>query len=88
MLGVATTGLGLSYLLTSYMPIEQNQFLHASVPARLILAALSAYKALVGRKDLSDVEKKRLWGVTIYDGLGAVVLGLWLGKWNGRIPVL
>lgn len=32
LLGIATTGLGLSYLLTSYMPVEQNQFLHASKP--------------------------------------------------------
>jgi hypothetical protein len=88
MLGVAALGLGLAYFLTSYMPIEQNQFLHASVPVRLILAAASAYKAFIGRKELSDIEKKRLWGVTIWDGFGAVVLGWWLGKWNGRVPGL
>ncbi|EEH05424.1 predicted protein [Histoplasma capsulatum G186AR] len=41
-LGIAVTGLGLSYLLTSYVPIEQNQFLHASVPVRIILATLAA----------------------------------------------
>lgn len=88
MLGVACLGLGLAYFSTSYMPIKQNQFLHASVPVRLILVAVSAYKAYIGRKELSDIEKKRLWGVMIWDGCGAVVLGWWLGNWNGRVPSL
>jgi len=28
--GIATMAIGLSYLLTAYMPVAENQFLHAS----------------------------------------------------------
>jgi len=85
LLGIATLGLGLAYLSTSYMPMEQNVFLYATVPVRLILAFVAGIKAVVG----GDTEEKGgLWGVAVYDGGGAIVLGLWLGSWGGRIPGL
>lgn len=80
-LGVATLGLGLAYLFTAYMPMQQNAFLYASVPVRLILAAVAAVKASLGAGE----DEKTLWGITVYDGLGAIVLGLWLGAWDGRV---
>jgi hypothetical protein len=82
-LGIATVGLGLAYLSTSYMPISENAFLYASVPVRIILAALAAVKAGLGAGE----EERTLWGVAAYDGLGGVVLGFWLGKWDGRVPL-
>jgi hypothetical protein len=81
-LGVATVAFGISYLFTSYVPIEENQFLHATVPARLILAGL-----LIGT-GLTPADKQSLLTLGIYDGIGGVVLGLWLGKWDGRVPML
>ena len=36
-LGVATVAIGLAYLFTAYMPVEENQWLHASVPVRMVL---------------------------------------------------
>jgi len=40
MLGVMTTGIGLSYLFTAYMPIHDNQYLYASVPMRLVIGSI------------------------------------------------
>jgi len=81
-LGIATLGLGLAYLSTSYVPIEENQFLYASVPVRIILAAVAGLKALTAGKE----EKKALVGIAVYDGLGGAILGWWLGKWSGMVP--
>jgi hypothetical protein len=80
-LGLATFALGLAYLTTAYMPLEQNQFLHASVPVRLAVAALAAVSAMAAHKD----EWQVLWGVAVYDTVGAVLCGLSLGRWDGRI---
>jgi hypothetical protein len=85
MLGISTVGLGLAYLSTCYMPIEQNVFIHASVPVRLILAALAAVKVIVGGNGVGRSEKRQLWIVALYDGGGALVLGWWLGVWDGRV---
>lgn len=85
-LGIATIGIGVAYLLTSYMPTEDNQWLHASVPVRLLLASLLVLKVLAGTGLTSD-EKRSLLSLAIYDGLGGVVLGLWLGRWDGRLPL-
>lgn len=83
MLGIATLGLGLAYTFTSYMPIAENSFLYASVPVRIILAVMAAVKAGLGAGE----EERALWVVAAYDGLGGVVLGFWLGRWDGRIPL-
>ncbi|OJD15485.1 hypothetical protein AJ78_04249 [Emergomyces pasteurianus Ep9510] len=81
-LGIATTGLGLSYLLTSYVPIEENQFLHASVPVRIILAAL----ALTRLPTAPKAERKSLTILILYDFLGGLMVGYVLGKYDGRLP--
>jgi hypothetical protein len=83
-LGIATVGIGVAYLFTSYMPIEENQWLHASVPVRLLLASFLILRALIGN-GLTKAEKRSLLNLGIYDGLGGAVLGFWLGSWNGRL---
>jgi membrane-associated PAP2 superfamily phosphatase len=85
-LGIATTAIGLAYLFTAYMPIEENQWLHASVPVRLVLGLLLGLRAVIGN-GLTSAEKRSLLNLGLYDGLGAVVLGLWLGRFDGRLPV-
>ncbi|KKZ68872.1 hypothetical protein EMCG_00043 [[Emmonsia] crescens] len=80
-LGIASTGLGLSYIFTSYVPIEENQFLHASVPVRMILAALAALRLPTAPK----AERKGLMILVLYDFLGGLMVGYILGKWNGRL---
>ena len=89
-LGISSLAIALSYLTTAYMPISENQFLHASVPVRLLLAGIAGLNAYMGEKRVGDAESERvrrtLWGIMVYDGLGAVWAGLLLGKWNGRVP--
>jgi hypothetical protein len=48
-LGIASLGLGLAYLSTSYVPQEENQFLYASVPVRMILAGVAVTKLAVDK---------------------------------------
>ncbi|KAH8815467.1 hypothetical protein F5884DRAFT_747007 [Xylogone sp. PMI_703] len=84
MLGIATIGLSLGYLCTSYVPMEQNQFLHASVPVRVILAALAGLRVVFG-SGLTSQGKKDLLVVLFYDGLGGLAVGWWLGRYDGRI---
>ena len=85
-LGIASLAIGLAYLFTSYMPVEENQWLHASVPVRLILGLLLGLRTVVG-DGLTEAEKRSLRNLGLYDGFGAVVLGLWLGRFDGRLGV-
>jgi hypothetical protein len=78
-LGIASVGLGLSYLSTSYMPLSENQFYHAAAPVRIILAVLAAVRAFSAPKQ----ERNTLWGIAIYDGLGGLMVGWYLGRFDG-----
>ncbi len=81
--GTATLAVGLSYLATSWMPIEDNQFLHASVPIRFVLIAIAAYRALA-MGGLKPAQKKELLGLVAWDGMGAIVTGYYLGTFWGK----
>ncbi|KAK6499646.1 hypothetical protein TWF481_010009 [Arthrobotrys musiformis] len=85
LIGITTTTIGLAYLSTSYVPIEQNQFLHASVPVRLVIATLLATSAMVNAKDMDDKSWRTHVGFAAWDGIGAVWLGWYLGRWDGRV---
>ncbi|KAH7098072.1 hypothetical protein BKA62DRAFT_402640 [Auriculariales sp. MPI-PUGE-AT-0066] len=86
-LGVATLGLGLAYLSTSYMPINENQFLHASAPVRMVLGVVAGIKLVLSRGNNPAVYTARtnLLVIFIYDGLGGAVLAYYLGTALGRI---
>jgi len=86
MLGITTTGLGLAYLSTAYMPVHENQFLHASALVRMILAGLAGVKLLVSRNEMSAGQWNDFLGVLLYDGIGGFLVGWWLGTWSGRVP--
>jgi hypothetical protein len=75
-------------LSTSYMPMEENQFLYASAPVRVVLAALAGLKWLTIRGENARLYKKRnaLLGILLYDGLGGLVLGWYLGTLSGKVP--
>ena len=77
-------GIGFSYLATSYMPIEQNQYLHASIPGRIIVASLCLMKAAWRRKSLSQEALNELVMVAVVDGGMSLYLGTQLG-FNGRV---
>ncbi|KAE9383483.1 hypothetical protein BT96DRAFT_45619 [Gymnopus androsaceus JB14] len=57
-LGIATIALGMSYISTSYMPMEDNQFLHARAPVRFLLASLAGLKWLTISKENARLYKK------------------------------
>jgi hypothetical protein len=81
-LGIATLGLGVAYLATSYMPIAENQWLHASVPVRILLALVAGIRAVMSKP---TEDRRHLWTILLYDGLGGLMLGRTLGRWDGRI---
>lgn len=87
MAGITTLAIGLGYLTTSYMPIEENQFLHASVPVRIFLALLAVVRLLVVKNISKDGRNEMLF-VALYDGLGAVICGWQIGRFDGRVPKL
>ncbi|KAF8662803.1 hypothetical protein AX16_001085 [Volvariella volvacea WC 439] len=96
-LGITTLAIGLSYLTTAYMPMEQNALLYASVPVRLFLALIAAARALSVKDTRTSQEKAKgvenpedaksgLWFIVALDGVGGLLLGLWLGTFSGRMP--
>ena len=68
------------------MPMEENQFLYATAPVRIILAAAAGLKVLVAGNGMGREERRMLLGIAGYDGLGGLLLGWWLGTWSGRVP--
>lgn len=52
----------------------------------MVLGALLIVRVLVGR-GLTSADKRSLLNLGLYDGLGAVVLGWWLGRFDGRVPL-
>lgn len=78
--------LGLAYLLTSYMPLEENQFLYASVPIRVLTSVVLASTWARNRETMSDEGKWEYLGTALYDGAITVWLGWYLGTFSGRVP--
>jgi hypothetical protein len=78
-LGSASISLGLVYLMTSYVPIAENQFLHASVPLRLLTSVLLGVKSWSERRTMSEEGKREFLWVCLR-GLLAEVEGCWAGR--------
>ncbi|KAF3931035.1 hypothetical protein ABW20_dc0103750 [Dactylellina cionopaga] len=86
LLGITTATIGLAYIGTSTVPIEENQFLHASVPVRLLIAVLLATAAVVNQKIMDEKSWRAHVGFALWDGLGALWLGWYLNSWDGKLP--
>ncbi|KAF9883874.1 hypothetical protein FE257_002717 [Aspergillus nanangensis] len=87
--GLVASALMLPYFVSSYMPVEENQFLHASVPIRLALAVgLGGNVLLRGRKGMSEEGFWEFVALAVLDGVGAVWLGFYLGRFDGMVPTL
>lgn len=72
---------------TAYMPMEENQFLHASAPVRVLLAILAGLKWMTISKGDAKLYKKRnaLLAILLYDGLGGLIVGWYLGTFSGKV---
>jgi len=68
------------------MPLEENQFVYASVPVRLMLSAMMLAICLTKKKQMSSNGFWELLGLAIFDGCAATTLGLYLGRFDGRVP--
>lgn len=86
MLGLVTTGIGLAYIPTAYMPLHENQYLYASVPVRMVMAGIAAVKLVLDGRKITKEQFNEFVGVVVIDGVGGVLLGWWLGTWSGRVP--
>jgi hypothetical protein len=84
-LGVVLTALEVTYLVSSYMPFEENQFIAASVPVRLGLSVVMGAVCLIHRKSMSDSGFWELITLAVLDGSAAIQLGLRLGRWDGMV---
>jgi hypothetical protein len=67
------------------MPIEENQFIAASIPVRLALALSMASICVAHRRTMSKSGFWELVGLSVIDGGSAVALGIWLGRWDGIV---
>lgn len=85
--GITMFGIGVGYLMTSYMPISENQFLHASVPVRIFLALLAALRLLLV-KNISQAGQREMLFTALYDGIGGLICGWQLENFSGRVPRL
>lgn len=83
--GILLLAIGMSYLCTSYVPMEQNAFLHASIPVRLALAALAVTRMLFV-PGLSKAGRSDMLIVLLIDGVGAMAVGWNIGNFTGRLP--
>ncbi|KAH7012448.1 uncharacterized protein B0I36DRAFT_202812, partial [Microdochium trichocladiopsis] len=81
--GILSCALGLAYFMTSYMPPEHNQFLHANVPLRIFLALLAGARLLYMRNPRSEAGRTLLL-VLVYDGIGGLAVGMSIGNFTGR----
>lgn len=89
LLGLVSSCLMLPYFLCSYMPIEENQYLHASVPIRLFVSGvLFGHTLLRGRKGMSEEGYREFLGFAVMDAGAAIMVGLQLGRFNGIVPSL
>jgi hypothetical protein len=85
MAGITTLAIGIAYAATAYMPISENQFLHASVPVRIGLALVAGLRLLLMRDVLSADGVNQMLFVLLYDGFGGALCGWELGNFSGRV---
>jgi hypothetical protein len=86
LLGVAICALEVNYLVTSYMPFEENQWIASSVPVRLGVSALLGLLGVVHRKNMTTAGFWELVALAVIDAGAAISLGLQLGRFDGMVP--
>ncbi|KAL2871665.1 uncharacterized protein BJX67DRAFT_342769 [Aspergillus lucknowensis] len=86
--GLVTSCLMAPYFLSSYMPIEENQFLAVSVPIRLAASAcLFGHALFRGAGGKMSVEGYwEFLGFAVLDLAASVHVGYTLGRFDGVVP--
>ncbi|GIJ86691.1 hypothetical protein Asppvi_005584 [Aspergillus pseudoviridinutans] len=83
--GVVACALQLPYFLCSYMPIEENQWLHVTVPVRLAVSAALGVNLLFRGRRMSEEGLWEFLALGVTDLVGAVMLGWELGRFDGMV---
>jgi hypothetical protein len=87
LLGLLSCTMMMPYFLSSYMPIKDNQWLHVSVPVRLLLStSLCANLLFRGRGAMSREGFFEFLTFGLLDLVGALILGYELGTFSGIVP--
>ena len=73
------------YLVSSYMPLEDNQFVHTSVPVRLFLAGCLVGVCVLRGREMSKSGWWEMIGLAAIEGVGALMLGFHLGRFDGKV---
>jgi hypothetical protein len=71
-----------------YIRCQENAMLYASAPARVLLGGLAGLRFLMDRAKGKPRSRNSsaLMVTLLYDGIGGLVLALWLGTISGRAP--
>lgn len=85
LLGVVACALQLPYFLSSYMPIEENQWLHVTVPIRLFVSTALGVNLLFRGRRMSEGGFWEFFALGVTDFVGAVMLGWELGRFDGMV---
>lgn len=85
LLGVVACALQLPYFLSSYMPIEKNQWLHVTVPIRLFVTTALGVNVLLRGRRMSEEGFWEFLALGVTDFVGAVMLGWELGRFDGMV---
>ncbi|RHZ64510.1 hypothetical protein CDV55_106614 [Aspergillus turcosus] len=83
--GVSACVLMLPYFLSSYMPIEENQWLHVTVPLRLFLSSALGANLLFRGRQMSEEGFWEFLALGVTDFVGAIMLGWELGRFDGMV---
>ncbi|KAF7165782.1 hypothetical protein CNMCM5623_009861 [Aspergillus felis] len=83
--GIVACALQLPYFLCSYMPIEENQWLHVAVPVRLAVSAALGANLLLRGRGMSEEGFWEFLALAVTDFVGAVMLGWELGRFDGMV---
>lgn len=83
--GVSACVLMLPYFLSSYMPIQENQWLHVTVPLRLFLSSALGANLLFRGRQMSEEGFWEFLALGVADFVGAIMLGWELGRFDGMV---
>ncbi|KAF7114657.1 hypothetical protein CNMCM5793_009608 [Aspergillus hiratsukae] len=86
--GISACLLMLPYFLSSYMPIEENQWLHVTVPIRLFLSSALGANLLLRGRNMSEEGFWEFLALGVTDFVGAIMLGWELGRFDGMVSRL
>jgi hypothetical protein len=85
--GMVLAGLQSQYLISSYMPLEENQFVATSAPVRMAIGVALGTVAFLKRKTMSESGFWEFVGLAVVELGSAAWIGHMMGRFDGMVPV-